>query len=302
MYLQMKRHLNRKKIDPKHVGFWKKLFASPFVVLLEREPGLVPGDYFNGHGDSNMAGIISMVLGHGNACILRKQDAKAKRRITCVVRRDSDIITAFYFPLIPGLRWVRVDIGGQTIGEWTPEGSEFRQPPLPLPAILDECRSLPTEIPWDRILKGCRSRADYPVIHHDFGRTIEIDGEKYRRAVLVHPCITLIGLVHHEIRLVFEFDEEQEFVFYQESWLLDTESRRHIAQNEGEFSVDSDTFADQSNEGFVMSGMFGIKYAKEPEISDLGRLLQGETDTQRAMVDLGALRDSARGSREPRII
>ena len=291
----MKRHLNRKKIDPEHVGFWKRLFASPFVVLLEREPGQVPSDYFGGQGVSVTAGLINMTRGHGNACILQKQEVKQR---TITLLRNSDMITAFYFPLIPGLRLVRLEIGGQPDAEWTPEGSEFRQPPLPLSAILDECRSLPTsfmEIPWERILEGSRSQADYPIIHHDFGRTIEIDGETYRRAVLVHPCIALLGLQYHDVRLTFEFasDAEQEVVYYQESWILEHEFRRYIAQDRGDFSIDSDTFADQSNEGRMWCGIFGLKFSKKPEISDLGRLLQAETDTRHAITNLGTLRDSA---------
>ena len=257
----MKRHLNRKKIDPKHVDFWKKLFAAPFVVLLERES----------------SGLTSM--GHGNVCILRKQ-VGSRRLDVC---RDCHMITAFYFPLIPGLRLVRLVIGGMACATWTPGGSDFRQPPLPLPAILDECRSLPTrEILWERILEGCRSRADYPVIHHDFGRTIEIDGEKYRRAVLVHPCIVMVGNLD-DIYLMSSFDEEQEFVFYQESWLIDNESRRYIARNGIDFSIDSDTFFDQSNEGRMASGSLRVRH-KHSTTSDLGRLLQN---------DLGALRKSA---------
>ena len=268
----MKRHLNRKKdrlkeIDPGNVAFWESLFSTPCTVLLAQDPFLVPylAD-MEGHpiSKANTKGT--------NACVLRKQTVHENASCEITISRDIDMITAFYFPLIAGLREVRLTIGGVCDIRWTPEGAE--PSPLPLHAILEECRSVPgSEICWDRILEGCGQKGDYPVMYHDFGRDLEIDGEKYRRAVLLHPCIPMVGfLPSQEIQLVFELEEPQTFAFYQEEWHLNPTTRTHLSE---------------TSRGTVG---FRLTIGKSALIPELSR----DAITQRALVDFGALQASAR--------
>ena len=293
----MKRHLNRKKdrlkeIDPENVAFWESLFSTPCTVLLDRKSGArltLEGD---DRTYSWMFAAFRLVESEKQAvCVLQKRTPECHpgyrglHSIYQTIPRDYHMITAFYFPLIGGLCNVRLEIGGQLVGEWTPEGSEFREPPLPLGALLEECRSLP-EINWSHILEGCQRPADYPVIYHDFGRDLEIDGEKYRRAVLVHPCIALVGR-YQEVRLVFYFEQGQKFAFYQESWVLGPTQRRHLAKF-------VPAFADTLESHSTVLDCFGMYEFGEPNESALIQGLKKDRATQRTLVNLDALQASAR--------
>ena len=320
----MKRHLNRKKaklaeIDPKALAFWEHLFSTPFSTLLEHEPGEVSGKSTCGHTGSGTAALTIMAQKHTgcmdpggwmqgftisnqtaehNVCILKKiQPGKSllneQRRWYSTIIRSGDMITAFYFPLIPGLFEVQLEVGGQTIARWTPEGSEFRAPPMPLTAILEECRGLPAlHVDWERILAVCREEGDYSRIDHDFGRDIELEGVPYRRAVLVHPCLAMIGLQYQEAKLLFLFqDYAEDFVYYQEYWTLEMSTRRFLAQTALNMSSQSDTFEDDSNIAKMRNG--GMAFCGETvTISDLGILLQNSVQTARVHSNLTTLSTS----------
>lgn len=323
----MKRHLNRKKaklaeIDPEHLAFWEHLFSTPFSTLLEHEPGEVSGKSTYRHTYSETAALTIMAQKHTgviapsgwmhpfttqitehNVCILKKvpvldvslPDIDERHRWYYTIPRSGDMITAFYFPLIPGLSEVQLEVGGQTIARWTPEGSEFRAPPMPLTAILEECRGLPAlHVDWERILAVCREEGDYSRIDHDFGRDIELEGVQYRRAVLVHPCLPMIGLVYQNAKLLFLFqDSAEDFVYYQEYWTLEMSSRRFLAQNALGMSSQSDTFEDDSNIAKTSDGCMGLAFCGETvTISDLGILLQNSVRTARVHSNLTTLSTS----------
>ena len=309
----MKRHLNRKKaklaeIDPEHLAFWEHLFSKPFSTLLEHEPGEVSGKSTRGHSFSQAAAFTIMVEktdidAEYNVCVLSKVRPDVSEplldeqcRWYSTISRMGDMITAFYFPLIPGLFEVQLEVGGKQIARWTPEGSEFRAPPMPLAAILEECRGLPAlHVDWERILAVCREQGDYSRIDHDFGRDMELEGVKYRRAVLVHPCIAIIGLQYNTTRLVFLFREDkwEKFTYYQEKWFLGTGTRRFLAQTEMNMSSQSDTFEDDSNTAMMRGGCMGLATSGgEPVISDLGILLKDTVQTARVHSNLTTLSTS----------
>ena len=306
----MKRHLNRKKdklaeIDPEHVAFWEKLFSTPFVTLLEHEPGKVSGKSTGAHTMSSAAALYLLnerkfeTKQIHNTCIMTKNQVKITKNnvFSCSVSYTGDIITAFYFPLIPALFEVQLDVGGQTIARWTPEGSEFRCPPLPLTAILEECRGLPAlHVDWERILAVCRQQGDYSRFDHDFGRDMELEGVRYRRAVLVHPCLTMVGLPFHDVRLRFIFRESEgeEFAFHTEYWMLCAEFRNVLAQHQFDMTSQSDTFEDDSNVAPTMTRM--KCFTDDPAISDLGTLLKDTVQTAWVHSNLGTL--SVSGSSE----
>lgn len=300
----MLRHLNRKKdklkqIDPKHVAFWEELFAMPFSTLLEHEPGKVSGISTLGRDSSVLAALTLMIQnGHDtkerhNTCVLEKN---LSTRTSISLSRRPDMITAFYFPLTPDLIEVRLIIGGNRIASWTPEGSNFRCPPLPLSMILQECRSLPAlHVDWVRILAMAREQGDYSRYDHDFGRDVEIGGVSYRRAVLVHPCIAMAGLTMADVhlRFIFQEDESQEFTFYSETWILGIEGRRFIAQTAFEMESQSDTFEDDTNEQALLHGMMGTRFIKDSQISTVGALLKYSVAMTRANSALAAIGKSS---------
>ena len=137
--------------------------------------------------------------GGSNACVLTKHTGVGNRRLD--VLRTGDIITAFYFPSLAGLSEVKLSIAGTHITSWAPEGSGFHCPPLP---------ELPIPREWEEN---------------------QFDGVPYHRVVLMYPCIPCIAFMYNTIWLEFVFQEGkgQEFTYYSEYWMLNTNDRRFIA-------------------------------------------------------------------------
>lgn len=160
-----------------------------------------------------------------NVCVLKK---RLWDETTIFLGNCMDIVTAFYFPLVPWLQFIEIESPSfKTI--WAP-GSEC--PPRSLNEILSECRAMPAaHVNWNNVLALARHTGNPSHINHDFPKEMHIDGITYRRFEPVIPFIVTSKLVRLHACFTHEFS------FFIEEWYLPTQHRDELAKYVKNYSL-----------------------------------------------------------------
>lgn len=157
-------------------------------------------------------------------------EQKYKRDARTTVDRCADLISAFYFP--ENTEWVNVYIGGQLVAKY----SNGRMHCADLEDLLQKSWQLP-EISDKNIDYILWNSSNLPSSQksHGFEDEKVIDGQVYKRMVLVHPFIPLISLQFHAVQV----ETLERETFFIEGIYLDVEMRDRFAVMPGEYWVDN---------------------------------------------------------------
>lgn len=269
-----------RKENPRQAMLMENLWARPFCTWLVRTRDELTGTH-------SPFGIATPP--DANRCFLFELwQSRVGPSFSLRIPSIADIITAFYLPLGHGIEEVRLEVGGQYVGEWTPEGSEFCAPRAPLPLLLDEARALPSLLhtfSWQDLLWRLRE-GKIPPFFHTFARNLEIGGVTYRRVVLVEPCLVSSGCCRHEIRLRVTLQDEDAPLFpvLVEYWVIGDASLRNSVAAEphvGVGGIESIT-ARAPPSLRVEGGMMGMLENEAPSIDPLLGDLQQQVDLARS--------------------
>lgn len=213
--------------------FRYKFWEYPYTTFLEHKPGMASHEITNGNNSCSTCLTELALRGEEhNVCLLQQ-----KRVVNCDsqrLARNVDIITAFYFPRVPGVQQIDIETrsmkgletrsmkGPFTCVSWK---SGYPLDPKPLSMILVECRAIPAiHVDWKHVLALCRHDGNPSRVNHDFPKEMHLDGITYER---FEPEVPFVNCVICSVDIICPFFSK-EFVYYTEGWYIPPNPRREL--------------------------------------------------------------------------
>lgn len=204
--------------------FRYKFWEYPYTTFLEHKPGMVSHEETTRNDScSNCLTELALRGPEHNVCLL--QQRLMVNGDSLHLARNVDIITAFYFPRVPGVQHIDIEItemyGTPVHVSWK---SGYPLDPKPLSMILAECRAIPAiHVDWKHVLAMCRHDGNPSRVNHNFPKEMHLDGITYER---FEPMVPFVNCVICRIDICPFFSKD--FVFYIEGWYLHTNPRREL--------------------------------------------------------------------------